>query len=100
MLSAVFSDHGKGATGDADRTDISRRGLLAGSSAAAAGLPSSGWHARRQSGSLTVGVNANLLTLDPADANDTLSQSAARLMLEGLLSFDKDMKVIPQLAEK
>ena len=51
------------------------------------------------SGALTVGVSANLITLDPANANDTLSQSAARLLLEGLLGFDKDMKVIPLLAE-
>ncbi|HEY6431967.1 MAG TPA: glutathione ABC transporter substrate-binding protein [Acetobacteraceae bacterium] len=83
------------------RMDISRRGLLAGSTAAATGLAFQRLaRAQTRSGSLTVGVNANLLTLDPADANDTLSQSAARLMLEGLLSFDKDMKVIPQLAEK
>ena len=79
--------------------NLSRRVFL-GSSAASALAFSNLARAQTRSGSLTVGVNANLLTLDPADANDTLSQSAARLMLEGLLSFDKDMKVIPLLAEK
>ncbi len=79
--------------------DLSRRALLGTAAAAAWGLDF--LHlAQAKSDSLTIGVNANLLTLDPADANDTLSQSAARLMLEGLLSFDKDMKVIPQLAER
>lgn len=79
---------------------ISRRALVGGSAAVTASLAFQGLaQARSKSGSLTVGVNANLMTLDPADANDTLSQSAARLMLEGLLGFNKDMKVVPLLAE-
>lgn len=78
---------------------LSRRALL-GSSAASVLVFSDLARAQSRSGTLTVGVNANILTLDPADANDTLSQSAARLMLEGLLSFDKNMKVVPLLAEK
>ncbi|MGH7212455.1 MAG: glutathione ABC transporter substrate-binding protein [Acetobacteraceae bacterium] len=83
------------------RMDVSRRALLGSTAAAASGLAFRRLaHAQAKPGSLTVGVNANLLTLDPADANDTLSQSAARLMLEGLLSFDRNMKVIPLLAEK
>jgi glutathione transport system substrate-binding protein len=81
--------------------DLSRRSLLGGTAAFAGGLAFSRLaYAQTKSGSLTVGVSANLLTLDPADANDTLSQSTARLMLEGLLTFDKDMKVVPMLAEK
>ncbi len=48
---------------------------------------------------LVVGVPDNLTTLDPADVNDTLSQSATRTMLQGLFAFDKEMKLIPQLAE-
>ena len=48
---------------------------------------------------LTVGVPDNLLGLDPADVNDTLSQSACRLMMQGLYGFDKDMNLIPVLAE-
>jgi glutathione transport system substrate-binding protein len=51
------------------------------------------------SGSLTVAVPDNLVTLDPADANDTLSQGVCRLLLEGLYGFDKDMKLVPKLAE-
>ncbi len=80
-------------------TEISRRTLL-GSTAVAGALAFSRLaHAQSRSGQMTVGVPANLITLDPANANDTLSQSAARLMLEGLLGFDKNMKVIPLLAE-
>jgi glutathione transport system substrate-binding protein len=56
-------------------------------------------HAATPSGSLTVGVAINLLILDPANSNQTLDESATRLMLEGLLGFDKDMKMIPLLAE-
>ena len=48
---------------------------------------------------LTVGVPVNLTGLDPADVNDTLSQSGCRLMMQGLYGFDKDMKLIPVLAE-
>src|SRR5579863_4606329 len=48
---------------------------------------------------LTVGVPTNLTGLDPADVNDTLSQSACRLMMQGLYGFDKDMNLIPGLAE-
>ncbi|WP_298376322.1 glutathione ABC transporter substrate-binding protein [Azospirillum sp.] len=48
---------------------------------------------------LVVGVPDNLTTLDPADVNDTLSQSATRTMLQGLFAFDKEMKLVPQLAE-
>jgi glutathione transport system substrate-binding protein len=78
---------------------ITRRALV-GSAAGAAGLAFQGLaYAQTPSGTLTVGVPANLLSLDPANANDTLSQSTARLMLEGLLGFDRDMKVVPLLAE-
>ena len=48
---------------------------------------------------LVVGVPANLTGLDPADLNDNLSQSAARLMFEGLYMLDEHMKLRPQLAE-
>jgi glutathione transport system substrate-binding protein len=50
-------------------------------------------------GDLVVGVPDNLTGLDPADVNDTLSQSACRTMMQGLYGFDKDMKLIPVLAE-
>jgi glutathione transport system substrate-binding protein len=48
---------------------------------------------------LVVGVPDNLTGLDPADLNDNLSQSAARLMFEGLYMLDEHMKLQPQLAE-
>lgn len=48
---------------------------------------------------LVVGVPDNLTGLDPHNANDTLSQSASRLILQGLFGFDKDMKLVPVLAE-
>ena len=48
---------------------------------------------------LVVGVAANLTGLDPQNANDTLSHSAARLMMQGLFGLDKDMKLVPALAE-
>ena len=48
---------------------------------------------------LVVGLDANLTGLDPADLNDNLSQSAARLMFEGLYMLDEHMKLRPQLAE-
>ncbi|HEX4262155.1 MAG TPA: ABC transporter substrate-binding protein [Acetobacteraceae bacterium] len=80
--------------------DLSRRSLLGGSAAIGATLAFAGLaEAQNASGTMTVGVPATLTTLDPANANDTLSQSVARLLLEGLLGFDKDMKVIPLLAE-
>ena len=46
-----------------------------------------------------VGVPDNLTGLDPADLNDNLSQSAARLMFEGLYMLDEHMELQPQLAE-
>jgi glutathione transport system substrate-binding protein len=48
---------------------------------------------------LVLGVPDNLTGLDPADLNDNLSQSAARLMFEGLYMLDEHMKLRPQLAE-
>jgi glutathione transport system substrate-binding protein len=48
---------------------------------------------------LVVGLEANLTGLDPADLNDNISQSAARLMFEGLYMLDENMKLQPQLAE-
>jgi glutathione transport system substrate-binding protein len=48
---------------------------------------------------LVVGVDSNLTGLDPADLNDNLSQSAVRLMFEGLYMLDEHMQLRPQLAE-
>src|SRR5215471_503028 len=48
---------------------------------------------------VVVGLPVNLTGLDPADLNDNASQSAARLMFEGLYNLDEHMKLQPQLAE-
>jgi glutathione transport system substrate-binding protein len=80
--------------------ELRRRSLLAGATALAAtpAIIGSRAQAAPAQHDLTVAVPDNLVTLDPADANDTLSQGACRLMLEGLYGFDKDMKIIPVLA--
>src|SRR4029079_15720462 len=44
-------------------------------------------------------VDSTFTTTDPYDANDTLSQAMAKSFYEGLFGFDKDMKMIPVLAE-
>jgi glutathione transport system substrate-binding protein len=44
-------------------------------------------------------VASTFTTTDPYDANDTLSQAVAKSFYEGLYGFDKDMKLIPVLAE-
>lgn len=51
-------------------------------------------------GQLTVGVGDNILGLDPTDLNDSVSLSASRLFFQGLYGFDKDLKLVPVLAEK
>ena len=50
-------------------------------------------------GNLTVAMDSNLTGLDPNDVNDNASLSAGRLMFQGLYGFDKDMKIIPVLAD-
>lgn len=89
------------------RSNISRRQLLGGTAGMGAilagfgGVSIAGLQPALAAGStdLTVGVPTNLTGLDPADVNDTLSQSACKLMLQGLYGFDKDMGLIPVLAE-
>src|SRR5262249_1450500 len=49
---------------------------------------------------LVIGLDSNSPHLDPANTNDTLSQSIERTMYQGLFGFDRDMKLIPALAEK
>jgi len=44
-------------------------------------------------------VASTFTTTDPYDANDTLSQAMAKSFYEGLYGFDKDMKMVPVLAE-
>ncbi|MDE2358045.1 MAG: glutathione ABC transporter substrate-binding protein GsiB [Betaproteobacteria bacterium] len=44
-------------------------------------------------------VASTFTTTDPYDANDTLSQAMAKSFYEGLFGFDKDMKLVPVLAD-
>ncbi|WP_261641647.1 glutathione ABC transporter substrate-binding protein GsiB [Erwinia mallotivora] len=48
---------------------------------------------------VVIAVGSNFTTLDPYDANDTLSQAVAKSFYQGLFGFDKDMKVTNVLAE-
>lgn len=48
---------------------------------------------------LTIAVNAGFTTMDPWDATDNLSRTAARSFYESLYTFGKDLKPVPQLAE-
>lgn len=44
-------------------------------------------------------VASTFTTMDPYDANDTLSQAVVKSIYQGLFGFDKDMKMVPVLAE-
>ncbi len=56
-------------------------------------------HAALASKDVVFAVASTFTTTDPYDANDTLSQAMAKSFYEGLFGFDKDMKMIPVLAE-
>ena len=71
-----------------------RKGLLAASVLSSAmALPA--WAAQ----DAVIAVASNFTTLDPYDANDTLSQAVAKSFYQGLFGFDKDMKRINVLAD-
>ncbi|WP_409308853.1 glutathione ABC transporter substrate-binding protein GsiB [Pectobacterium sp. B1J-3] len=46
-----------------------------------------------------IAVASNFTSLDPYDANDSLSQTVAKSFYQGLFGFDKDMKLINVLAD-
>jgi glutathione transport system substrate-binding protein len=48
---------------------------------------------------VVLAVNSTFTTLDPYDANDTLSMAVAKSFYQGLYGFDKDLKLAPVLAE-
>ncbi|WP_127959779.1 glutathione ABC transporter substrate-binding protein GsiB [Serratia microhaemolytica] len=48
---------------------------------------------------IVVAVASNFTTLDPYNANDTLSQTIAKSFYQGLFGFDRDLKVVNVLAE-
>ena len=45
------------------------------------------------------GSESTAKSLDPHDTSDTYSGAIEKTMLQGLMGFDKDLKVIPLLAE-
>ncbi|AOZ08965.1 glutathione ABC transporter substrate-binding protein GsiB [Cupriavidus malaysiensis] len=72
-------------------------GLAAGAFAATAlGLPATPAFAAKDA---VMAVYSTFTTLDPYDANDTLSQAACKSFYQGLFGFDKDMKLVNVLAE-
>lgn len=48
---------------------------------------------------VVIAVASNFTTLDPYNANDTLSQAVAKSFYQGLFGFDKDMKLVNCLAD-
>ncbi len=58
-----------------------------------------GWTVAAHASDLTVAVSDNVIGLDPQDLNDNLSQAVARLTHEGLFRLDRNMKLVPGLAE-
>lgn len=48
---------------------------------------------------IVVAVADTFISMDPHDTNDTLSYSAQKTMMQGLVGFDKEMNVVPVLAE-
>ena len=56
--------------------------------------------AEKEGKDIVIAVADNFTGMDPHDTNDTLSGSAQKTMLEGLVGFDKDMNVIPLLAKE
>jgi glutathione transport system substrate-binding protein len=69
------------------------------SSSSSAGGKNSNKTASKKGKDITIAVADNFISMDPHDTNDTLSYSAQKTMLEGLIGFDKDMKMVPVLAE-
>ncbi|EHD20891.1 MULTISPECIES: glutathione ABC transporter substrate-binding protein GsiB [Brenneria] len=67
--------------------------LAAGVAAAMATAPA--WAAK----DAVIAVGSNFTTLDPYDANDSLSQTVAKSFYQGLFGFDKDIKLINVLAQ-
>lgn len=73
---------------------IKRRWLVAaGVSAAMAASPV--WAAK----DAVIAVGSTFTSLDPYDANDSLSQTVAKSFYQGLFGFDKDMKLVNVLAD-
>ncbi|CAH2212190.1 glutathione ABC transporter substrate-binding protein [Tepidibacter aestuarii] len=59
-----------------------------------------GEEAKKEDKNLVIAVADTFVSMDPHDTNDTLSYSAQKTMMQGLVGFDKDMNVVPVLAEE
>ncbi|WP_207209684.1 glutathione ABC transporter substrate-binding protein GsiB [Pectobacterium zantedeschiae] len=73
---------------------IQRRWLVA-AGVTAAMVASPVWAAK----DAVIAVGSTFTSLDPYDANDSLSQTVAKSFYQGLFGFDKDMKLINVLAD-
>ncbi|MGG1679811.1 glutathione ABC transporter substrate-binding protein [Neobacillus sp. NRS-1170] len=54
---------------------------------------------KTESKEMVIAVNENFISMDPHNTGDTNSNSVQSAMLEGLLGFDQDGKIIKKLAE-
>jgi len=71
------------------------RKLIAGGACVFAMLAAGVAQAQQQA---VMAVASTFTTLDPYDANDTLSQAVSKSFYQGLFGFDKDMKLVNVLA--
>lgn len=53
----------------------------------------------KESKNIVIAFDAEFRSMDPHDTNHDASYSVQSTMMQGLLGFDKDMKIIPVLAE-
>src|SRR6516164_4734779 len=106
-MGSYVRQHLEGVTRMAARTGngLTRRRLLqaAGGGAAGAALSKLGgpWTRRASAQgtrTMTVGLYADAISLDPFDSNDNLSLGIEREIYDGLVGFTPDMKVRPELA--
>lgn len=58
-----------------------------------------GTAAKSKDNDLVIAMSESVLTLDPHNMSSTTTISANRTMYESLLTFDKDMKIVPLLAK-
>ena len=85
---------------------ITRRGIMGGAAAAAAGMLARGSPGlaqpavQRQGGSLSVAIFADPLTFDPHLAGNVQGREACRAIHDTLLTVDQQGRLAPGLAEK
>ncbi|MBA0217925.1 glutathione ABC transporter substrate-binding protein GsiB [Pectobacterium brasiliense] len=72
-----------------------KRGWLVAAGVTAAMAASPVWAAK----DAVIAVGSTFTSLDPYDANDSLSQTVAKSFYQGLFGFDKEMKLVNVLAD-